>query len=86
MPQPHDRRVREIRRTVVHCPHTGELVEIDLLVRDTGEAPVVLRCSAHPGGPPPCDQRCRTLAEALIGPPRAVIICPPGQGPPEEVD
>jgi hypothetical protein len=86
VPRRPDHRVREIRRAQVHCPHTGQAVEIDLLVHDTGEEHAVLRCSFHPDVPPRCDQACRKLAEAVVGPARAVIICPPGSGPPEEID
>jgi hypothetical protein len=78
-------RPRLVRRTLVHCPRTGALVEIDLLMRRTGSPDVVLRCTAHPECPPSCDQACRALAEA-IDPAGTLIICPPGSGPPEEVD
>jgi hypothetical protein len=71
---------------MAHCPQTGALVEIDLLIQDTGGPNVVLRCSAHPECPPSCDQACRTLAEAVMGPGSTLIICPPGSGPPEELD
>jgi hypothetical protein len=47
---------------------------------------MVLRCSAHPECPPTCDQACRKLAEAVLGPACALIICPPGSGPPDEID
>jgi hypothetical protein len=76
-----------VRRVTVHCPATGVPVEIDLLMRSTGAADVVLRCSAHAECPPACDQACRKLAETVLGRPTAVIICPPGSsGPPEEID
>src|SRR5262249_25525497 len=76
---------RLVRRTVVHCPETGAPVAIDLLMADTGGPDMVLRCSGHPECPPTCHQACRTMAEAVVGPARALIICPPGSGPPEEI-
>jgi hypothetical protein len=79
-------RPRVVRRVTVHCPESGAPVEIDLLMRETGPPDVVLRCSAHPEQPPACDQACRRLAEAVLSPPAAVIICPPGSGLPEEID
>ena len=76
---------RIVRRTIVHCPATGAAVEIELLMKNTGAPDVVLSCSAHPECPPTCDQACRAMAEAVLTPPRALIICPPGRtGPPEE--
>src|SRR5262245_23257011 len=77
---------RFVRRTVVHCPESGAPVEIDLLMRKTGAPDMVLRCSVHPECPPTCHQACRRMAEAVLGPARALIICPPGSGPPEEID
>jgi hypothetical protein len=69
----------------VHCPETGAPVEIELLMKETGAPDVVLSCSAHPECPPTCDQACRTMAEAVLTPPRVLIICPPGRkGRPEE--
>jgi hypothetical protein len=76
---------RLVRRTIVHCPETGAPVEIDLLMARTGGPDMVLRCSAHAECPPACDQACRKMAEAVVGPARALIICPPGSGPPEEI-
>ena len=76
---------RLVRRTAVHCPESGEPVEIELLMRKTGPPDMVLRCSAHPECPPTCGQACRDLAEAVTGPTRALIICPPGDGPPEDI-
>jgi hypothetical protein len=55
-------------------------------MRQTGGPDVVLRCSQHPECPPSCNQACRTLAEAVVGTARALILCPPGDGPPEELD
>lgn len=78
-------RPRLIRRTMVHCPRTTAPVEIDLLMKETGAADVVLRCSAHLECPPACDQACRELAEAVVGA-HALIIAPPGSGPPEDID
>lgn len=77
---------RVIRRAALHCPESGQPVEIDLLMRTTGPPDVVLRCSVHPECPPTCHQSCRRLAEAVLGPARALIICPPGSGPPDEID
>jgi hypothetical protein len=71
------RRPRLVRRTTVHCPATGEAVEIDLLMKATGPPDAVLSCSAHPECPPTCDQACRRLPEAVLTPPRALIIYPP---------
>jgi hypothetical protein len=79
-------RPRIVRRTIVHCPATGAAVEIELLMKQTGAPEVVLSCSAHPECPPTCDQACRTMAEAVLNPPCALIICPPGsKGRPEEI-
>ena len=78
-------RPRIVRRTIVHCPATEAAVEIELLMKATGPPDVVLSCSAHPECPPTCDQACRTMAEAVLTSPRALIICPPGRkGRPEE--
>jgi len=71
-------RPRIVRRTIVHCPATEAAVEIELLMKATGPP-------AHPECPPTCDQACRTMAEAVLTSPRALIICPPGRkGRPEE--
>jgi hypothetical protein len=84
---PHRRQpMRTVRRVTVRCPRTGEPVEIDLLMGSTGGPRMVLRCSAHPECPPTCDQACRKLAEAVLAPANALIICPPGSGPPDEID
>ena len=53
---------------------------------ETGSPEAVLRCSAHAGNPPTCDQACRLASEAALAPVQALIICPPGTGPPEEID
>jgi len=79
-------RPRVIRRTTVHCPESGAPVEIDLLMARTGAPHAVLRCSAHPECPPACDQSCRRLAEAVLGRGYTLIVCPPGSGPPEDID
>lgn len=79
-------RPRVVRRVTIHCPQSGAPVEVDILMRRTGPADVVLRCSAHPDGPPGCDQACRKLAEAVLARPTALIICPPGSGPLDEID
>jgi hypothetical protein len=77
---------RLIRRVVIHCPHGGGAVEIDLLMRRTGGPEAVLRCSARRECPPACDRACRLAAECVLATPRALFICPPGSGPPEEID
>jgi hypothetical protein len=79
-------RLRTVRRTRVHCPETGAPVKIDLLLKETGGADVVLHCSARPDDPPACDQACRLLVEAVATPPDAVIISPQASGTPEEID
>ncbi|HYV58189.1 MAG TPA: hypothetical protein VE911_11610 [Candidatus Nitrosopolaris sp.] len=81
-----NRRPRLVRRVGIHCPHDGRPVEVDLLIGRTGRSEVVLRCSAHPGGSPPCDQVCRRSAESALAPARALIVCPQGTGAPEEID
>jgi hypothetical protein len=77
---------RLIRRVTIHCPHGGQLVEADLLMGSTGTPRRVLRCSGHPDCPPSCDQSCLRSAESVLAPVQTLIICPPGTGPPEEVD
>ena len=52
----------------------------------TGAPWHVLRCSMRPECPPICDQACRNLAEAVIGPARALLILPPGEDVPELLD
>jgi hypothetical protein len=84
--RPLDRRPRLIRRVTIHCPHSGRPVEVDLLLGKTGWPELVLRCSAHSSCPPTCDQACRQCAESVLAPARALIICPPGTGPPVEID
>ena len=76
--RPHHRHPRIIRRTHVHCPQTGALVEIEIELGSGTPQRRILRCSAHPERPPPCDQRCRLAAEAFAGPADAVIILPEG--------
>jgi hypothetical protein len=61
-------------------------VEVDLLIGPTGRPETVLRCSARPECPPACDGACRYAVESVTGPSRALFICPPGQGAPEEID
>jgi len=80
------RRPRLVRRVGIHCPRDGRPVEVDLLIGRTGPFELVLRCSAHPGGSPPCDQACRRSAEAALAPARALIVCPSRTGPVEEID
>lgn len=77
--RPHRRHPRLVRRTHLHCPRTGEVVEVEIELGDTVAERRVLRCSAHPGAsPPPCDARCRFAAEAFAGPAEALIILPEG--------
>ncbi len=64
----------------------GEHVEIELMMGPTGAPWHVLRCSMRPECPPMCDQACRNLAEAVIGPARALLILPPGEDVPELLD
>jgi hypothetical protein len=46
-------------------------------MKATGPPDAVLSCSAHPECPPTCDQSCRRMPEAVLTPPRALIIYPP---------
>ena len=75
-----------VHRLALHCPHGGRLVEVDLLMGATGMPERVVRCSAHRQSPPTCEQACRTLHEALAGPVDTLLILPPGQQVPEEID
>ena len=77
---------RVVRRISVHCPATGEAVEIELLMKPTGAPDKVLRCSSRAECPPTCRQACRDTAEAVLAPVRTLIYCPPGSGPPEALD
>jgi hypothetical protein len=77
---------RVVRRAGTHCPHTGELVEVDVLMTPTGDPAEVLRCSGRPECPPSCDGACSRSAESMTGPAHALFICPPGSGAPEEID
>lgn len=77
---------RFIRRAATHCPRTGTAVVIDLLIGATGKPEAVLRCSARPECPPTCDAACLREAECMAGPSRALFICPPGTGAPQEID
>src|SRR6266516_1377520 len=79
-------RPRLVRRSAMRCPHTGEHAEIELMMGPTGAPWHVLRCSMRPECPPICDQACRNLAEAVIGPARALLILPPGEDVPELLD
>jgi hypothetical protein len=76
--RPHRRHPRFIRRTHMRCPHTGALVEIELELGSGLPERRILRCSAHPEEPPPCDQRCRFSPDAFVGPADAFIILPEG--------
>jgi hypothetical protein len=76
---------RFVRRVEMRCPHDGDVVEIDVLMERTGMPSMVLRCNRRPECPPTCDQECRRRAEAVVGPARALLLVPPGDGPPEEL-
>lgn len=80
------KQARVVRRTTVHCPHTGRAVEIDLLMAPTGKPALVLHCSDRPDRPPACDQACRAAAEAVVGPVHALLILPPGTNVDYEID
>ena len=75
---------RFVRRVEVHCPRTSETVQIELEMAPTGRPAKVLRCSARPEAPPTCDQCCRRSAEAVLHTPLALLLVPPGEGPPDE--
>ena len=75
---------RLIRRTVVHCPGDHAPACVDLLLAESGMPTAVLRCSKHAERPPECAHACLAMAEAVCGPARAVILCPPGEGVPDE--
>lgn len=79
-------RPRLVRRTTMHCPHSGSIVEIDLQMARTGWPTLVLRCSDRDDRPPGCDQACRMAAEAILGPAKALLILPPGTDIPDEID
>jgi hypothetical protein len=66
--------VRLVRRVGIECPHGRGFVEVDLLTDRLGKPECVLRCSAHKSCPPTCDQSCRTCAEAVLTPTRAMLI------------
>jgi hypothetical protein len=83
---PHHRSPRFVRRTHVHCPRTGELVELDIAVGHSMAERHVLRCSAHPERPPRCEQECRFVPETFLGPADVLIILPEGCPDAEERD
>ena len=80
------RRPRLVRRVTMHCPHGGEVVDVDLLTNRSGAPELVLRCSKHASRPPACDQSCRHEAEAVLMPAHAVALYPPGTGALEDWD
>src|SRR5512145_1878446 len=49
-------RPRFVHRVTFTCPHSGQAVEADLLMGETGTLETMLRCSAQPACPPTCDQ------------------------------
>jgi hypothetical protein len=77
---------RVVRRAQTHCPHAQRAVEVDLLINASGRPAAVLRCSRRIECPPACDGACRYAPESMTGPSRALFICPPGTGAPEEID
>jgi len=80
------RRTRFVRRIEIPCPHDPETTaEIDLLIGPTGSPAMVLRCNRRCEAPPECDQLCRTRAAAMTTP-GVLLLLPPGEGPPEELD
>jgi hypothetical protein len=83
---PRRARPRLARRAAIRCPHTGRRVEIELLLGPTGAPHHVLRCTLRPECPPTCDQACRNLAAAVLGPARALLVLPPDKDVPELFD
>jgi hypothetical protein len=83
---PASRQPRLVRRVVIHCPHTGRPVEVDLLLSETGVPESVLRCAGQSSCPPSCDHRCRESAEAVSGLTEVLIVLPPGGRSTEELD
>ena len=67
---------RVARRVGMICPHGRGRVEVEFLTNRGGKPLAVLRCSAHDACPPTCDQVCRTCADAVLAPARAVIVYP----------
>jgi hypothetical protein len=55
-------------------------------MRPTGAPCHVLRCMIRPECPPTCDQACRNLAEAVVGPALALLVLPAGEDVPESLD
>ncbi len=76
--RPHRRHPRLIRRTHIRCPRTAEFVELEIELGETLADRRIVRCSAHPERPPPCDQHCRFAPETFLGPADALIILPEG--------
>jgi hypothetical protein len=79
-------RPRLVRRAAMRCPHTSKRVEVELLLGPTCHGVPVLRCSLSPDCPPACDQACRHLAQAVLGPARALLVLPPGEDVPDLYD
>jgi hypothetical protein len=78
------REPRVVHRVAMHCPHSGEPVEIELQIGRTGKPAMVLRCNRRDEAPPTCDEACRNCAEAVAGPPLALLMIPAGEGPPDQ--
>jgi hypothetical protein len=83
---PDHHRPAVVHRVGLHCPHGGKLVEVDILMGNTGMPQKVVRCSARSESPPSCDQGCRDIHEALAGPVHTLLVLPPGQEVLDEVD
>ena len=79
-------RPRLVRRATIHCPHTGGLVEVDAQEGETGRPELVLHCSLRRERPVACDQECLRLAEMATSPTHTLLILPPGNDFPDEVD
>jgi hypothetical protein len=77
-------RPRIVRRTTMHCPHTGLLVEVALEMTPTGGPALALSCSDRLDQPPGCDQSCRLTAEAVLAPVKSLLILPPRRGGSDE--
>ncbi len=75
-----------VRRVVLTCPTGHGQVEVDLLMRYASTPDRVLHCSAIGDCPTTCGQPCRFLSDAIAGPPKALLLLPPGRRTPHEED
>lgn len=80
------RPARLVRRVEVRCPADGEPAEVDLLQGKAAGRRPLLRCSARTERPPECDQACAAQHDAVAGRARALLILPPGDDVPDELD